>query len=360
MNDATAPIRVAVVDDSRSIRSWLRHLLQADPRLSVVGEAGSGAEARALLRHEAVDVMTLDVDMPGMSGIEFLRRLMIHRPMPVVMLSAYTERGSEAAVQALSLGAVDCIEKPRLALTPTIGEDICQRVFEAAQVQVQAQGRFALPNNAVSRHFPTPQRAWSGDIILLGASTGGVAALESLLGEIDGLDAPVVIAQHMPEAFLHSFGRRLSEYYARRFQLARDGLVLEPGQGVLALGKERSTCLERQRDGSIRCVFRAPSAQAVYRPNIDDLFHSGACTDLSGAAALLTGMGRDGAAGLLALRQAGFVTYAQNASSSVVYGMPRAAVENGAAQFQGDPAAIGRQIAALGLAKTTREQEKSV
>lgn len=344
------PVKVAVVDDSRSIRLWLRHVLDADPRLQVVGEAGSGPEARRLLRTIPVDVMTLDVDMPGMSGIDFLARLMAHRPMPVVMVSAHTEAGSEAAIQAFSLGAVDCIEKPRSALQPNIAELICDSVYDASQVNVQ----FRPPPSALREPSMAPfgTGAWKNDIILLGASTGGVTALESLIAEIDSCPEPVVIAQHMPENFLKSFCRRLNEQYKRRFTLAKDGLVLQEGQGVLALGKEVSTHLMAHSGGGLQCSFKPPSAKAIYRPSIDDLFTSVSRLNIKGYAAVLTGMGTDGAEGLLALLDAGFATYAQNEHSCVVYGMPKAAAALGAAQTILEPQDIGRDIAALTLKNT--------
>ncbi|MEP4194944.1 MAG: chemotaxis-specific protein-glutamate methyltransferase CheB [Aliishimia sp.] len=344
ISDDATPFRVAVVDDSRSIRAWLRHVLDADPRLKVVGEAGSGPEARALLRQKKIDVMTLDIDMPGMSGIDFLARLMAHHPLPVVMVSALTEAGSEAAVKALSLGAVDCIAKPRSALKPNIAEDICARVYHAASVKVQTR-KTSLSTPSPSS-FVGAGGAWSGGVILLGASTGGVTALESLLAEIDGCAAPVIIAQHMPENFLKSFNRRLNEQLKRKFVLAKDGLVLEAGQGVLALGKEVSTHLVSTPTGGIQCVFRPPSKDSLYRPSIDDLFNSAGVAKLTGAAAILTGMGSDGAKGLFTLMQSGFSTYAQEEHSCVVYGMPKAAVELGAAQSILEPQDVGRKIAA--------------
>lgn len=336
-------VRVAIVDDSRSIRSWLRHILDGDPRMVVVGEAASATEARALVRRTPVDVMTLDVDMPEVTGIEFLARLMVHHPMPVVMVSALTEAGSEAAINAFALGAVDCIEKPRSALQPNIEEEIRTRVFDASQVVIQDHVPHA--DNIRPRMNSHSSENWYGDIVLLGASTGGVTALESLLNEIDGCPNPVIIAQHMPENFLKSFAQRLSERYTRRFKLATDGMKVEAGVGILVVGKMVSTRLIRRKDGSIDCVFGPPGEGTIYRPNIDDLFHSAAQAQLKGQAALLTGMGSDGAEGLLALRQSGFKTFAQNQESCVVYGMPKAAAEIGAAQAVMAPQDIGRSMA---------------
>ncbi len=337
-----APARVAIVDDFVSIRRWLRHVLDGDPRLVVAAEAGNADEARQILRHQPIDVVTLDVDMPGMSGLEFLSRLMIHRPMPVVMVSALTERGSREAVEALSLGAVDCIEKPRTALDPNLARQICDRVWHASQTRVRAGQRSTAELSAVRTQGTGA--AWSGPIILLGSSTGGVAALETVLAELEGVEWPVVIAQHMPEKFLRSFCRRLNELFARRFAMADDGLELRSNHAVLAIGKDVSTHLVRPPGGPISCRIAAPSARAVYRPSVNDLFHSAADAGLAGAAAVLTGMGDDGAAGLLALHRRGVLTLAQNEQSCVVFGMPKAAQAAGAAQRMLDPAEIGRFI----------------
>ncbi|WP_168797705.1 chemotaxis-specific protein-glutamate methyltransferase CheB [Aliishimia ponticola] len=337
------PTRVMIVDDSRSIRRWLRFVLEQDERLEVVGEASCASEARRMLDHLQVDVMTLDVNMPGMSGLEFLSRLMIHHPLPVVMVSALTEAGSREAIEALSLGAVDCIEKPRSAFAPNVAVQICERVLQAAHTRVQpgAAGRRIARKELV----PPPEAQWRGDVILIGASTGGVTALERVLREVDEIACPIVLAQHMPENFLRSFTRRLNENYRRRFTLAQDGMALEPGQAVIAIGKDVSTRLIRRTDGTITCALAAPSAEVLYRPSVDDLFLSAADAGLSGAAAVMTGMGDDGARGLLALRKAGFFTMTQNESTSVVYGMPRAAYELGAADLALSPDEIGQRIA---------------
>lgn len=334
------PVRVAIVDDSRSIRRWLRTILEMDPRLEVVAEAGDGEEARNILRQTRVDVITLDVDMPGMTGIEFLSRLMAHRPMPVVMLSALTEEGSSEAIEALSLGAVDCIEKPRSILSQEVTDDIRERVWQAAHTQV-TQGAHRVTALRKTSHMANAE-PWRGPVILVGASTGGVAALEILLAELDDLAWPIVIAQHMPDNFLRSFARRLNDRFSHRFILAEDELPLQQGQVVMAIGKEQSTRLVRTPDGVIQCQLGPPSDGARYRPCVDDLFHSAALAGLTGAGVLLTGMGSDGAKGLRALRDGGFVTAAQDEQSCVVFGMPKAAIELDAAELVDDPAAIGR------------------
>ncbi|MFK7876823.1 MAG: chemotaxis-specific protein-glutamate methyltransferase CheB, partial [Paracoccaceae bacterium] len=339
------PARVAIVDDSKSIRHWLRRILNDDPRLDVVAEAANGIEAREVLRNVPVDVVTLDVDMPGISGLDFLARLMVLKPMPVVMLSALTEVGSKAAIEALSLGAVDCIEKPKKVLGPDGVRSICNRVYNAANTRVTER-------KLTSKGTPQPpefsaEAAWSGGVILLGASTGGVTALETVLTQLEATDWPVVIAQHMPENFLHSFCRRLNGQFSRRFYMASQGHELRSGQAVIALGKTVSTRLKRSATGHIICDLSAPSKNTFCSPNIDDLFYSAADAQLDTASALLTGMGSDGAIGLKRLRETGGYTFAQNESSCVVYGMPKAAVALGAAIEQLSDQSIGRRLATL-------------
>ncbi len=341
-------VRVAIVDDSRSIRRWLTHILSADGRLEVVGEAGSANEARELLRNTPVDVVTLDVDMPGMTGLEFLSRLMELKPMPVVMLSALTERGSQEAVEALSLGAVDCIEKPKADNIADATQSICDRVFNAAHVTVQGRARATPTGGLVQK--ATVEAPWHGGVILIGASTGGVTAIEAVLASLDETPWPIVIAQHMPENFLRSFQRRLNERFSRRVYMAQDGHVLKSGQVIVALGKTLSTRLERKADRTITCRLGEPSADAIYRPNVNDLFVSAAQNGVGGAAALLTGMGQDGAAGLKCLQETGVYTLAESEESCVVFGMPRVAIELGAADDVLTHDDIGKRLAKIARA----------
>lgn len=344
-NSSLEIVRVAVVDDSQTMRRWLTHILESDPRLKVVGQVGSSLEARELLKTTQIDVMTLDIDMPGMSGIDFLNRLMMHRPMPVVMLSALTEKGSNAAVKALSLGAVDCIEKPKSRGGPDLVRDICNRVWTAAHTDVADRQMARKTPAKVS--MVQREDLWNGGVILLGASTGGVTALEAVLAALDAIPWPIVIAQHMPENFLLSFASRLSRRFTRKFYMATDGHELQTGQCVMAMGKTVSTRLVRQRTGTITCSLGTPSEEALYRPCINDLFHSAAQARLNGVAGLLTGMGADGAEGLLALKEAGFFTAAQNEATSVVYGMPKAAVEIDAAMEELSDRKMGERFASL-------------
>lgn len=345
MSSAQSAIRVAIVDDSRSVRLWLSRIFASDPRIEVVGEAASCTEARDLLRRVPVDVMTLDVEMPGMSGLEFLQRLMRRRPMPVIMISSLTGKDSHMAVQALGLGAVDCMEKPQGSFDAVTARILCQKVLQAAKTQVAT----ILPPTRPADLIPASarERSWSGGVILLGASTGGVTALEAVLSEIDDSPWPVVIAQHMPDTFLYSFARRLNDNLSRNVYIASEGHVLRSGQVVLAIGKEQSTRLRKCSDGSVQCTLGQPSPGAHYRPSVDDLFLSAAQEKLNGVAGILTGMGNDGAEGMLALRNVGFFTAGQNKASCVVYGMPKAAQQIGAVMEEMPDVDIGRRFAEL-------------
>jgi two-component system chemotaxis response regulator CheB len=334
--DGAAPRKVLIVDDSRIIRAWLRTVLSADPRLEIAGEAATAVEARDFLRAHHADVVTLDIEMPGMSGLEFLQRLMKARPMPVVMLSGLTSEGSDAAVQALSDGAIDCILKPTDGFDQRLTRDICERVYQAAITRAVARRR--PPPKPVEPERPVDRRGAGlpcrrGAIILIGASTGGVAALETLLPQLDPLGAPVVIVQHMPGNFLHSFCERLQRQLQQNVTLAREGEVLCRGDVVLAPGIGRHTLVKRTSNGWT-CTFVDDAHNSLHCPSVDQLFLSAVPHAKNVSAAILTGLGRDGAEGLLKLREAGARTCGQDEASSVVYGMPRAAHALGAVEAQ--------------------------
>lgn len=331
------PKKVLIVDDSRSIRAWLRTVLAADSRLEIAGEAGSAVEARDFLQAHHADVLTLDIEMPGMSGLEFLSRLMRARPMPVVMLSCLTSNGSDAAIQALSTGAIDCVLKPTNGYDPKMSRDICDRLFQAACTRI-------FPLNASKPAAPTPAPPATPrtsasatfrhrSIFLVGASTGGVSALETLLPQLDPNGPPVVIVQHMPGNFLESFSERLGRQLEQNVKLAEEGVLLRSGDVVLAPGIARNTEVVRRSDGWY-CTFSDEHSNSLHCPSVDNLFHSGTAHAKSVAAAILTGLGKDGADGMLKLAQAGAVTFGQDEQTSVVYGMPRAAFALGAVHHQ--------------------------
>lgn len=316
--------RVVIIDDSRSIRAWLRSVLQRDPRLEVVGEARDAETARQVIRETDPDVLTLDVQMPGMSGLEFLSRLMALHPMPVVMLSASTEAGSETAIAALSLGAVDCLQKPGREGARLTAHEITRRVYAAACSRVQPMLKRA-PRRAPA-HPDAQER--DGPIVLIGASTGGVTALETVLGAMSPEGPPTVIVQHMPGQFLVSFAKLLDRQLPHDVGLVDDRVPLRRGQVRLAPEAGLQTELTR-RNGFWQGHLRADVERGLHCPSVDALFSSAAPYGHDVIAVILTGLGRDGTEGMSLLHRSGAHTIAQDAESSVVYGMPRAAWEAG-------------------------------
>jgi two-component system chemotaxis response regulator CheB len=322
---AARPVRVVIVDDTRSIRAMIRAMLARSPRIEVVGEAGDPYEAREMIRALNPDVITLDVVMPRMDGLSFLERLMRLRPMPVVMVSTRTTEKSREAITALALGAVDCVDLGLLN-SGRSSIDLVETVLIAAT---------SNPGNAALR-MPRPERAvntaklrWNGRVVLIGSSTGGVDALLTVLGDFPADCPPTVIAQHMPAPFLESFARRLDRRSAATVALAEDGARLEPGRVYLAPGGTTHTVLHR-RD-AVRLALIPHDGAAAYVPSVDLLFASALPHAQRIVGVMLTGMGRDGADALLALRKAGAHTIVQDAASAVIDGMPRSARENGAA-----------------------------
>lgn len=336
-----APKKVLIVDDSRVMRSWLRAVLSADDRLEIVGEAGDAVQARDFLKAHSADVLTLDIEMPGMSGLDFLTRLMRARPMPVVMMSSLTAAGSEAAIQALSRGAIDCMVKPSRKFGEELTNDICERVYCAACTR-PSQLNTRLQSNASGATVPSPPPAPRmptrtaepcklGSIVLLGSSTGGVHALETVLPSLDPQGPPVVIVQHMPGNFLVSFAERLDRQLEQRVFIANEDRPLCRGDIVLAPGNNMHTELER-RGGHWYCRYVENEPRLLHCPSVDVLFASAVKHAQKTTVGILTGLGRDGADGLLKLAQAGAVTFGQDESTCVVYGMPRAAKAIGAVQ----------------------------
>lgn len=316
--------KVVIVDDSRSIRGWLRVILAHDPRLEVVGEADSAAAAREVIKRTQPDVITLDIEMPGMSGLAFLEKLMKLRPTPVVMISGATKSNSEATITALSLGAIDCILKPTSAADEATCRDITRRVFSAACSTVQ-KSKDQHPSRLQHRYAPSKMMP----IILIGASTGGVAALKTVLADLPEDGPPVVVVQHMPGAFLVSFTQMLNRELKQDVAIARARAPLSCGQVRFAPAVGQETRVTRE-NGVWQCNFSAPAPNALHCPSVDTLFRSAYAYAGDVIAILLTGLGRDGASAMLQLREAGAHTLCQDQATSVVYGMPKAAWELGA------------------------------
>jgi two-component system chemotaxis response regulator CheB len=319
-------IRVLIVDDSATMRSLIAAVLARDPEIEVVGQAGDPLEARQAIKDLNPDVLTLDVEMPNMNGIEFLEKIMRLRPMPVVMVSTLTVRGAEVTLEALELGAVDCVAKPS-----TGGLEGFQEL--PAKVKAAAQAR-VRPLRAAPAVAAAPiAHASDGRLVAIGSSTGGVEALIAILGRFPANCPATVVTQHMPASFTASFAARLDRLCAPKVEEAYDGAPLEAGRVYVAPG---GAChLEVAGAAQLRCRVQPGEPVNGHRPSVDVLFRSAAKTvGARGVGVILTGMGRDGAQGLLAMRQAGARTVGQDEASCVVYGMPKAAFEIGAVARQ--------------------------
>jgi two-component system chemotaxis response regulator CheB len=333
MTKANAPVRVLIVDDSALMRQVLTTLLSADPDIEVVGTAPDPHVARERIKALNPDVVTLDVEMPHMDGLTFLRKIMTLRPTPVVMVSTLTQAGAEVTLEALEIGAVDFVAKPTVDLASAkagLATELQNKVKAAARSRVGLQRRAA----PVQRR-PEPRRSASrGDKILaIGASTGGVEALKTVLMSLPADCPPTLITQHMPPRFTAAFAARLNRECPMTVSEATHEEVIEPGHVYIAPGAYH---LQLGRHNSKRvCLLSEAAPVSGHRPSVDVLFHSFA--QVAGKAAvgvILTGMGKDGADGLLAMRNAGAVTLGQDEDSSLVYGMPRAAFERGAVMRQ--------------------------
>ncbi len=321
--------RVVVIDDSLTMRKWLITILSADRRLKVVGEASDALEAREVIKQTSPDVITLDIEMPRMNGLEFLKRIMRLRPMPVVMISSQTRTGSASAVRALSWGAVSCIWKPDNPRELNTSA-VCDAVYVAANAAVQDQ------NARRTRDTSTRDAAKFGrdnQVILVGASTGGVAAIETFLSKLPVSAPPVVIAQHMPEQFLNSFSSRLDGLLPHDVAMVRDGEILNRGQIRLAQSCNLQTGAKLTSMGW-QTVMEPPFGYEQFNPSVEHLFKSAVRYASDVVAIILTGLGNDGAQSMRDLREEGALTLGQSKDSCVVYGMPRAAMENGAVQEQ--------------------------
>ncbi len=320
-------VRTLIVDDSLSMQAIIRRKLSFDPQIEVVGTAASADEARAKIKELDPDVVTLDVEMPGMSGLDFLERLMRLRPTPVVMLSTLTAQGAEASLTALERGAFDCFDKTRLmAQGDNTGTELADLVRAASTSRPTARMAPVTPVvHERAAYTPRP-----GALIAIGASTGGVEALIELLSGFPANCPPTVIVQHMPATFTPSFAARLNRLCAPTVEEARPGAVLAVGKIYLAPGGERH--MEIGGSGDRRhCRLIEGDKVNGHRPSVDRLFHSVArLVGRDATAAILTGMGCDGAEGMKAMRTAGSMTFGQDKATSVVYGMPAIAHQIGA------------------------------
>jgi two-component system chemotaxis response regulator CheB len=319
-------IRVLIVDDSATMRSLIAATLRRDPEIEVIGQAGDPFEAREAIKALNPDVITLDVEMPNMNGLDFLEKIMRLRPMPVVMVSTLTVRGAEATLEALSLGAIDCVAKPSTGGADSF-DDLAAKVKAAARARV----RPTAPASATVKAPERLEHAPDGRVIAIGSSTGGVEALITILSRFPANCPPTVITQHMPGTFTKSFAERLDRLCAPACEEARDGAPLQGGRIYLAPGGDQHLEVTEGH----RCRVQPGERVNGHRPSVDVLFNSMARVyGRRGVGVILTGMGRDGAQGLLNMRQAGARTLGQDEATSVVYGMPKAAFDIGAVERQ--------------------------
>ncbi|WEN14575.1 chemotaxis response regulator protein-glutamate methylesterase [Rhodanobacter sp. AS-Z3] len=333
-------VRVLIVDDSALVRKLMSTMLACDPAIEVVGTAADPLIARDKIKQLNPDVLTLDVEMPRMDGLTFLENLMRLRPMPVVMVSSLTVEGAEVTLRALELGAVDFFAKPDHDLASRFGEsaqEICEKVKHAARTKPRARTTVTrmdvAPRLTADAVLPRAQTAGSrggSPIIAIGASTGGTEAVRVVLESMPPDAPPILVTQHIPAAFSGPFAERMDRCSAMKVCEARDGQPIQSGHAYIAPGGQHLLVMW---DGA-KYVCRLHDGPAVnrHKPSVDVLFRSmAASAGAATIAALLTGMGDDGARGLLELRQAGAATLVQDEESSVVWGMPGSAWKLGAA-----------------------------
>lgn len=337
-------IRVLVVDDSALMRSLLSQMIAMAPDMEVVGAAPDAQIAREMIKALNPDVVTLDVQMPKMDGLEFLDRLMRLRPMPVVMVSSFTQAGSDTTLKALELGAVDFISKPRADASRSMdiyAEELVEKIraAKAARLRRSTMPRPVGISTPVADVMP-PQPAvartglgTSGKIIFVGASTGGTEAIKEFLMGIPADCPPILIVQHMPESFTNSFARRLDGLVAPKVIESQGNEKVEPGTVYIAPG--HSHLMIRRGVSGYMTELAATEPVNRHRPSVDVLFDSAATlVGRKAIGVILTGMGKDGAQGMLRMRQGGAKTFGQDEASCVVYGMPREAFVVGAVEEQ--------------------------
>ncbi|MDH5632757.1 MAG: chemotaxis response regulator protein-glutamate methylesterase [Gammaproteobacteria bacterium] len=358
---ANSKIKVLIVDDSALVRQMLTEILEKDPSIEVVGVAADPYVAREKIKKLNPDVITLDVEMPRMDGLTFLGNLMRLRPMPVVMVSTLTEKGADTTLQALELGAIDFVSKPKTDFAHTItdySEELAGKIKTAAKANIRAldpsrikrspdggldvapklSADAVLARTGAPRHFRTTDK-----IIAIGASTGGTEAIKEVLMDMPPDSPGIVIAQHIPEAFSKPFAERMNRCSKMQVYEAEDGQQIVPGSVYIAPGSHH---LLVERDGA-RFICRLSDGPPVnrHRPSVDVLFRSVAQNvGQNSVAAILTGMGDDGARGMKEMKEAGAVTVAQDEKTSVVWGMPGSAVAHGGVDDVMPLGRIARQL----------------
>jgi len=323
-------IKVLIVDDSALIRGVMTEIINSQPDMMVVGAAPDPLVARDLIKQTNPDVLTLDVEMPKMDGLDFLDRLMRLRPMPVVMVSSLTERGSDITMRALELGAVDFVTKPKISIHSGMleyTELITDKIRIAARAKIKAR---ALPNAQEATALAAVRNPFisSEKLIIIGASTGGTEAIKDFLVQLPSDCPGILITQHMPAGFTRSFAERLDKLCKISVKESEGNERVLPGHAYLAPGHSHLTLV---RSGA-NYMTRIDQGEPVnrHRPSVDVLFRSAAINAGKNAVGvILTGMGKDGAAGMLEMKNAGAYNLAQDEATCVVFGMPKEAIALG-------------------------------
>ncbi len=333
-------IKVLVVDDSALIRQILSEIIKSEPDMQLVGAAPDAFVAKKLVLEKSPDVITLDIEMPKVDGLRFLEVMMNARPTPVVMISTLTEKGADATLRSLELGAIDFVAKPKIGVAEGMAayhQLIVEKIRTAAQSKVKKSKPSAKPTVSTINYSGTEK------IIAIGASTGGTEAIKEVLSTFPANAPATVITQHMPAGFTSTYARRLDSVCQMQVKEAKGGERLLPGQAYLAPGDKH---MEIERSGAdYRIRLTDGERVSGHRPSVDVLFNS-ICKSAGSNAlgVLLTGMGKDGANGLLEMFNAGSETFCQDEASCIVFGMPKVAIEKGAAKKVVSLDEMGRTI----------------
>lgn len=346
-------IKVLIVDDSALIRSVMSEIVNSQADMEVVATAPDPLVARELIKKHNPDVLTLDVEMPKMDGLDFLEKLMRLRPMPVLMVSSLTERGSEITMRALELGAVDFVTKPKISIQTGMREYtelITDKIRAAARARVKARTVQANATPSALQALRSPLIS-SEKLIIIGASTGGTEAIREFLMQMPSDCPGILIAQHMPEGFTTSFARRLDSLCRISVSEAAGNERILPGHAYIAPG--HSHLLLTRSGANYMTKIEQTDPVNRHRPSVDVLFRSAAvAAGKNAVGVILTGMGKDGAAGMLEMKNAGAHNFAQDEASCVVFGMPREAIAIGAvhdvAPLEALPGLVLGQLAAQG------------
>jgi len=327
-------IRVLVIDDSALIRKLLSEVINSEPDMEAIGAAADPLAAREMIRNMNPDVLTLDVEMPKMDGLNFLEKLMRLRPMPVVMVSTLTEKGSDVTFRALELGAVDFIAKPKIDIATGLkqyGSEIANKIRIAMAARLKKLVPSVVTSSktadvvlpSVANHVASTEK-----LIIVGASTGGTEAIKDFLVQLPPDSPGILITQHMPEAFTKSFADRLNNLCRISVVEARGGERILPGHAFVAPG--HSHLLLKRSGANYMTELNQGELVSRHRPSVDVLFRSAAnCAGKNAIGVILTGMGKDGAAGMLEMHKAGAYNFAQDEASCVVFGMPKEAIAAG-------------------------------